>query len=76
VHGVCDLDGSELVQRADDREETVRARMAQQLGALEDVVDHYERRGVLNRVDGRTPIPEVTAQLVERLEVDQGAASW
>ena len=35
VPGVCDLDGSELYQRSDDRPDTIRARMAQQLGALE-----------------------------------------
>jgi adenylate kinase len=76
VDGVCDLDGSPLVQRADDREETVRARMAQQLGALADVVDHYEGRGVLRRVDGRTAIRDVTSQLLDEMLVDQGAAGW
>jgi adenylate kinase len=72
--GICDLDGSRLIQRADDREETVRARMAQQLGALEDVVDHYETRGILRRVDGRRSIPEVTDQLLDQLAFDRGAA--
>ena len=74
VPGVCDLDGSQLVQRADDAEHTLRARMAQQLGALEDVVDHYERRGTLRRVDGRRPISEVTDQLLEQLSLDRGVA--
>ena len=45
VSGVCDLDGSELVQREDDREETVRARMSQQIPPLLDVVDHYRSTG-------------------------------
>ena len=44
---LCDLDGSELVQRADDEEATVRARMAQQVPPLLDVVEHYRSRGVL-----------------------------
>src|SRR5215211_5157333 len=39
--GVYDLDGSSLVQREDDREETVRARMAQQIPPLREVIDHY-----------------------------------
>ena len=72
--GVCDLDGSPLVQRADDREETVRARMAQQLGALEDVVAHYRSHGVLRSVDGRTSIADVTEQLLRELTFDRGAA--
>ena len=74
VRGVCDIDGSPLVQRADDREETVRLRMAQQLDALADVVSHYQSRGALRSVDGRHSIPDVTARLVAELTFDRGAA--
>jgi adenylate kinase len=70
VPGVCDIDGSPLVQRADDAEVTVRARMAQQLGALEDVVDHYKSRGVLATVDGRQSIRDVTEAVLGALPVD------
>lgn len=66
--GVCDLDGSPLVQRSDDREETVRERMRQQLGALLEVVEYYRARGVLGVVDGTRPIGEVTAALLAQLE--------
>ncbi len=62
---VCDIDGSPLVHRADDGEATVRARMAQQMPPLEEVVDYYRSRGVLVTVDGRLPIPEVTAQVID-----------
>ena len=67
VPGVCDFDGSALVQREDDHEETVRARMALQVPPLEEVVDHYEARGLLSRVDGRGPIETVTAELLAAL---------
>jgi adenylate kinase len=67
VWGVCDIDGSELVHRADDAEETVRARMEQQLGPLEDVADYYRSRGILTPVDGLRPIEEVAASLLEAL---------
>ena len=63
VPGVCDVDGSELVHRADDAEETVRARMLQQLGPLNDVAEHYRGLGVLAPVDGTRPIDEVAAAL-------------
>jgi adenylate kinase len=69
VAGRCDLDGSPLLQRADDKEATVRARMAQQIPPLEDVVDHYRGRGVLLSVDGLKPIEEVTEALVRALGV-------
>jgi adenylate kinase len=61
---VCDLDGSRLVQRMDDDEATVRARLAQQLPPLEEVVAHYRRSGVLRVVDGLRPIAEVTAEVL------------
>ncbi len=64
VPGVCDIDGSELVQRADDREETVRARMAKQLPPLEDVVDHYRSHGGLVSVDGSQPIDDVSRDVL------------
>jgi adenylate kinase len=68
VWGVCDIDGSELVHRADDAEATVRARMEQQLGPLEEVADYYRARGILTPVDGLRPIEDVTASLLEALE--------
>jgi adenylate kinase len=74
---VCDIDGSRLVHRADDGEATVRARMAQQMPPLEEVVAYYRNRGVLVTVDGRQPIPAVTGQLVAAIDAAaaaQGAA--
>lgn len=73
VAGVCDLDGSELVQRADDAEATVRARMAQQVPPLLEVVDHYRARGILTTVDGRQDIEAVTDALLAAF-ADVGAA--
>jgi len=70
---VCDLDGSMLVQRPDDTEATARARMAQQIPPLLDVVDHYRSRGILTTVDGRLPIDDVTDALLEAV-ADVGAA--
>ena len=67
VSGVCDIDGSELVRRADDAEQTVRARMLQQLGPLEEVVDHYRRLGILATVDGTRSIDRVAADLLAAL---------
>jgi adenylate kinase len=67
---VCDLDGSPLVQRPDDAETTVRARMAQQIPPLLDVVDHYRSHGVLSSVDGNLPIEQVTDALVAAVADD------
>jgi adenylate kinase len=72
VAGRCDLDGSDLVQREDDRPETVRARLAGQLGALAEVVDHYRGRGLLRSIDGEQPIEAVGEALIEALEAVPG----
>ncbi len=64
VAGRCDIDGSPLIQREDDRAETIRARLATQLGALREVVSHYRAAKVLRTVDGRKSIDEVSADLL------------
>jgi adenylate kinase len=57
--GICDIDGSALVQREDDRAETIRTRLDVQLASLRDVVDHYASTGVLRTVDGLQAIDDV-----------------
>jgi len=74
VDNVCDLDGSELVQRPDDDEATVRARMKEQIPPLLEVVDHYRHAGVLQTVDGREPISDVSERLLRALETTPGRA--
>lgn len=75
VDGVCDIDGSEIVQRADDQEATVRARMTEQIPPLMEVVEHYRQAGVLQSVDGREPIAAVSARLLKALGVRPGEVS-
>jgi adenylate kinase len=70
VPGRCDLDGSTLIQRGDDTVETIRARLAQQLSSLRDVVAYYRDTGVLRTVDGVQTIEAVTAALFEAISND------
>jgi adenylate kinase len=73
--GECDLDGSELVQRPDDREETVRARMAAQLPPFLEVCDHYRELGILATVDGRASIDAVSGALLAALDAGTATGS-
>ena len=57
--GFCDQDGSELIQRDDDKPETVRHRLAVYHEQTSPLVDFYEKRGVLRRFDGSRPAGEV-----------------
>jgi adenylate kinase len=64
VAGICDVDGAELYQREDDRPETIRARLDEQLPPMFEVVDYYAEQGVLSTVDGGGAIEEVTEALL------------
>jgi adenylate kinase len=56
---VCDQDGSRLIQRDDDKPETVRKRLAVYHEQTEPLVDWYEGKDVLRRFDGRRSPDEV-----------------
>jgi adenylate kinase len=57
--GFCDQDGSPLVQRDDDREQTVKHRLEVFHQQTAPLVDYYERQGVLRRFDGSRSPDEV-----------------
>ncbi len=73
VAGRCDIDGSELIQRADDKPETIQARLELQLSSLRDVIDHYRSTGVLRQVDGVGSIDDVTDAVLAAVRGAQGA---
>jgi adenylate kinase len=69
VAGVCDNCGStEFVRRADDKRETVAARLAAYHEQTAPILPHYAALGRLQTVDGMAEMPEVTRQLVALLE--------
>jgi adenylate kinase len=57
--GHCDLDGTKLSQRDDDRPETVKKRLATYHAKTEPLIDYYEERGLLRRFDGARAPSEV-----------------
>jgi adenylate kinase len=57
--GVCDVDGSELTIRDDDKPEVVRHRLEQYHAKTEPLISYYEDRSLLQRVDGARPPAEV-----------------
>jgi adenylate kinase len=61
--GVCDRDGSELYQREDDKPETVRNRLKVFWAQTSELIDYYDRQGVLVKVDGNQPVAQVEAAL-------------
>ncbi len=61
--GVCDQDGSRLIQREDDREETIRRRLEVYHSQTEPLIGYYDRAGLLRRFDGRRGADEVHAHV-------------
>ena len=61
--GICDQDGSRLVQRDDDKPETIRKRLSVYHEQTAPLVDWYEERGVLRRFDGTRTPDEVHARI-------------
>jgi adenylate kinase len=57
--GVCDIDGSKLIQRDDDQPEVVEERLRVYHEQTEPIVGYYEDRGVLKRFDGTRNPTEV-----------------
>jgi adenylate kinase len=57
--GVCDQDGSRLVQRDDDQPDTIRERLAVYHEQTEPLVSYYEDRELLRRFDGSRAPTEV-----------------
>src|SRR3954451_16520933 len=54
--GVCDQDGSRLIQRDDDKPETIKKRLEVYHSQTKPLIDYYDQRSVLRRFDGsRTP---------------------
>jgi adenylate kinase len=55
--GRCDVDGTQLVQREDDKPDVVLARLRKYHEATSPLIDYYERQGLLRRFDGsRSPV--------------------
>ena len=57
--GVCDQDGSRLIQRDDDKPETVKKRLAVYHAQTTPLIKHYDDVGLLRRFDGSRPASEV-----------------
>ena len=66
--GVCDIDGSELYQREDDKTETVKRRIRVYLEQTQPLIEYYRQRGLLIEVDGRSSIEQVTTDLLSAVQ--------
>lgn len=68
TEGLCDEDQTELIQRADDTEETVKNRIRVYTDQTSPLIDYYKAQGLLLDVDGAQDIDQVFADIVKGLE--------
>lgn len=61
--GICDVCGSELVLRDDDKPEPVKNRLNVYHEQTQPLIDFYTEKGVLKTVDGTVPMEEVFAAI-------------
>jgi adenylate kinase len=61
--GICDQDGARLIQRDDDKEETIRRRLEVYHSQTEPLIAYYDRAQLLRRFDGRRTADEVHAHV-------------
>jgi adenylate kinase len=61
--GVCDIDGSPLIVRDDDKPEVIRKRLETYHEKTEPLVSYYDSRSVLRRIEGEAKPDEVAEQI-------------
>ena len=65
--GICDKCGSELVQRDDDKPETVQNRLSVYHEQTQPLIDYYNKKNILKSVDGTKDMQEVFSDIVNIL---------
>lgn len=66
--GICDVCGSELVQRKDDNVETATNRISVYNKQTKPLIDYYEKAGIIANIDGSTPLPVTFKNVSAALE--------
>jgi len=65
--GVCDIDGSELIVRDDDKPEVIRHRLGTYHEKTEPLIELYDHQSLLRRIDGGAPPDAVAEDLARTL---------
>lgn len=65
TEGICDVCGDELVQRADDNEETAANRIQVYNNETKPLIDYYEKAGNISHLDGTVGLENLFAMITE-----------
>lgn len=79
IDGICDICGSPLVIREDDKPEVIKERYKIYLETIKPLLDHYSRKKVLFQIDGQKTVEEIfqtIRQILDsRISIEQGVAN-
>lgn len=73
VAGVCDRCGTKLIQRQDDTPEAISRRLDIYFEQTAPLLDYYQQRGLLTKVDGNLPIDDVSERIASAIRAATGA---
>jgi adenylate kinase len=73
VDGICDACGSRLVQRPDDKEETIEHRLSVYEKQTAPLIDYYQKKGSLTEVAGDLEVRELNLQIMDVLKRKAGS---
>ncbi len=68
VEGICDVDGSKLIQRDDDKPETVKKRLEVNVAQAQPLIDFYTEKGYLRNIQGNQDINDVYQEIDQLLK--------
>ncbi|MDD5922805.1 MAG: adenylate kinase [Eubacteriales bacterium] len=66
--GICDVCGGELIQRADDNEETARNRIRVYDEQTKPLIDYYEKAGIIANINGEKGLENTFSEIRKALE--------
>jgi len=70
--GVCDIDGAPLKQRDDDKPEAIKKRVSEYLEQTIPLVEMYDNRGIVYRIDATQGIDDVTQDMMQIVNSSNG----
>jgi len=67
--GICDICGAKIIQRADDKEETIRDRLRIYHEQTKPLIDYYKQKGLLVNIDGERKIKPILEDILKIIGV-------
>jgi adenylate kinase len=63
--GICDVDGTKLIQREDDTVEATKSLIREYEKDIDPILKEYKKRGVLEEIDASPSIPDIHREVLK-----------